>query len=88
VTTPEPVHVDEMTVTFPEIRAGALLWRRAVRHAIRASRVLGAEVHVAEQWRLLDSTFTIRGVGTKESLQPLMRLAMVAMAKERNSDAD
>ncbi len=51
-------------------------------------RVLGAEVHVAEQRRLLDSTFTIRAVGTKESLQPLMKLIAIAAANDRRSHAD
>lgn len=87
MTTPEPVHAYEMTLTYRELRAGAL-WRRTVRHAIRASRVLGAEVHFAEQWGLLGSTFTIRGTGTEESLKPLMRLAAIAAANDRRPHAD
>lgn len=83
----KPMHLDEMTVTYPELRAGAM-WRRTVRHAIRSARVLGAEVHVAERWRLLDSQFTIRAIGSEEDLKPLMKLAAIAIAQRGEADAD
>ena len=80
------VPAEEMTVVFPDLRAGAM-WRRRVRHAIRSARVLGAEVHATEHWRLLDSRFTIRAVGTEEAVAPVMALLLLAQehkTTERN----
>ncbi|TDD97609.1 hypothetical protein [Actinomadura rubrisoli] len=63
------------------MRAGAL-WRRSVRAAIRNACVLGAEVHVNEEWHLLDSRFTIRAVGNLRELAPLVELLKAAQARE------
>lgn len=68
-----PVPREEITLTLPDLRAGAM-HRRTVRHAIASARVLGANVRVAEQWRLLDSRFTIRAVGTEDEVKPIMNL--------------
>jgi hypothetical protein len=72
-----PLRHEEITVTIPDLRAGAM-WRRTVRYAIRSAKVLGAQVDVAEQWALLGSRFTIRAVGTHDELKPIMNLAALA----------
>jgi hypothetical protein len=83
----DPIHVvprEVMTLTYPELRAGAM-WRRTVRHAINSARVLGADVRVAEKWGLLDSRFTIRAIGTDDELAPLMNLALLAAATRKET---
>jgi hypothetical protein len=77
----EPGASPRLTITIPDLHAGALD-RRTVRYALRAAQVLGAEVHVAERRRLFESWFAIRAIGSAAELEPLLRLVKAARWRE------